>query len=49
MFRVSKFALWNTLGVSFSAKKAPGILFGFLFGLQRAFNSNVTSYQKLAA
>ena len=36
MVRVSKFALWYTLGVSFSAKKAPGILLGFLFGLQRA-------------
>ena len=56
MFRVSKFAPWYTLGVSFSTKKAPGILFGFSFGLQRAFkvyfwvlNSKFTSYQKLTA
>ena len=48
MFRVSKFALWFTLGVSFSAKKA----LGFLFASKRAFKVclrifNSTSYQNI--
>ena len=47
-------ALWYTLGVSFLAKKAPGILLGLSFGLQMAFKVclrifNSTLYQKLAA
>ena len=67
MFTVSKFALWYTLGIYFSARKASGIIFGFPFSarkvpgillvfhlaskglLRYTFNSNVTSYQKLAA
>ena len=40
-------------GYHFQQKKAPGILLGFSFGLQRAFKVFLrvfnTSYQKLAA